>query len=175
MLEYAVLYSSETGNTKQVAFQIFSALPGQDKDILNLNEIESIPEAKTYFVGFHVNKGTCSVEVIHCLEHLGGKNVALFGTCGSSPAMDYKKKVESQVAVWIESDNIYLGMFLCQGKMPIQVRRKYEEMWKADDNPMLERMLKNFDEAMLHPNESDFREARHFASRIAEKTGLMES
>ena len=37
MLDYVVLYCSETGNTKQVAFHMFAALPGQNKDILNLH------------------------------------------------------------------------------------------------------------------------------------------
>ncbi|MBQ8184891.1 MAG: flavodoxin [Lachnospiraceae bacterium] len=169
MLDYAVLYCSETGNTKQVAFQIFSALPGQDKDILSLDEIDTIPEAKTYFVGFFVNKGTCSVEVIRCLEHLGGKNIALFGTCGSSPTEEYKKMVENQVSVWIEGDNTYLGMFLCQGKMPIQIRRKYEDMRTAQNARQVERLLANFDEAMLHPGEKDFEAARQFAREMAGK------
>lgn len=169
MLDYAVLYCSETGNTKQVAFQIFSALPGQDKDILNLSETERIPDAKTYFIGFYVNKGTCSVEVIRCLEHMGGRNIALFGTCGSSPLQDYKKMVENQVTVWIESDNVYLGMFLCQGKMPIQIRHKYEGLRTLENSSTVERMLSNFDEAMLHPNEQDFEAARCFAREVAQK------
>jgi len=169
MLDYAVLYSSETGNTKQIAYQIFASLPGQEKDILDLNEIDFIPDAKTYFVGFYVNKGTCGVEVIQCLEHLGGKNVALFSTCGSNPVSEYKKKVENQVKVWIESDNVYLGMFLCQGKMPIQVRKKYESLIREENREQMEWMMKNFDEAMLHPNETDYQAAKHFALESIKK------
>lgn len=169
MLDYLVLYCSETGNTKQVAFQIFSALPGQNKDILGFQEIRELPEAKTYFVGFFVNKGICSVEVLRFLEHLGGKNIALFATCGTNPAPEYKKKVENQVTVWIESDNTYLGMFLCQGKMPIQIRRKYENMRNQENQSRVEWMLANFDEAMLHPNEKDLETARKFARETAER------
>lgn len=169
MLDYLVLYCSETGNTKQVAFQIFAALPGQNKDILGFQENRELPEAKTYFVGFFVNKGTCSVEVIRFLEHLGGKNIALFATCGTNPAPEYKKKVENQVTVWIESDNTYLGMFLCQGKMPIQIRHKYEHMLNQENQSRVEWMLANFDEAMLHPNEKDLETARRFARETAER------
>lgn len=167
MLDYLVLYCSGTGNTKQVAFQIFAALPGQNKDILGFQENRELPEAKTYFVGFFVNKGTCSVEVIRFLEHLGGKNIALFATCGTNPAPEYKKKVENQVTVWIESDNTYLGMFLCQGKMPIQIRHKYEHMLNQENQSQVEWMLANFDEAMLHPNEKDLETARRFARETA--------
>lgn len=169
MLEYAVLYCSETGNTRKIAYEIFSALPGQDKDIANLEETEQIPEAKTYFIGFFVNKGTCSASVIRCLEHLGGKNIALFGTCGSIPSTDYQKTVENQVSVWIESDNDYLGMYLCQGKMPIQVRKKYEAMYTEENKKTVDRMLANFDEAMLHPDETDFIGARKFTETVLKK------
>lgn len=167
MLDYVVLYCSETGNTKQVAFHIFAALPGQNKDILNLREVEHLPDAATYFVGFSVKKGTCSVEVIRCLEHLGGKNIALFATCGTKPTPEYKRKVENQATVWIESDNTYLGMFLCQGKMPIQIRHKYEHILTPENQSKVEWMMANFDEAMLHPNERDLETARQFALDIA--------
>lgn len=169
MLDYVVLYCSETGNTKQVAYQIFSALPGQNKDILDFGELDGIPEATLYFVGFFVNKGSCSVPVIRCLEHLGGKQIALFATCGSKPVPEYKKKIESQVTVFIESDNAYLGMFLCQGKMPIQIRHKYERLRTSENWQQVERQLSNFDEAMLHPSEQDLEEARRFVGAMLEK------
>ena len=32
-MEYMVVYSSKTGNTKKIATEIFSALPGMSRDI----------------------------------------------------------------------------------------------------------------------------------------------
>ena len=36
--DYIVLYDSSTGNTKKLATEIFTSLPGRDKDLLPINE-----------------------------------------------------------------------------------------------------------------------------------------
>ena len=69
--------------------------------------------------------------------------------------------------MWIPDDCEYLGTFLCQGKMPMQIRAKYEipmedpkqEIWRK-------KMLKNFDEGLFHPNETDLEHAREFVERV---------
>lgn len=52
MLDYMVLYQSETGNTKKLATSIFAALPGMAKDLRSIDELNGLPDAATYFVGF---------------------------------------------------------------------------------------------------------------------------
>ena len=81
MLDYMVLYQSETGNTKKLATSIFAALPGMAKDLRSIDELSSLPEASTYFIGFCVHRGTCSLEIGNLLSTISGRNVALFGTC----------------------------------------------------------------------------------------------
>ena len=63
MLDYLVVYDSETGNTKKIATEIFASLPGMSKDLINLHERTDFPEAKIYFVGFCVHRGTCRLEI----------------------------------------------------------------------------------------------------------------
>ncbi len=46
MLDYLVVYDSETGNTKKIATEIFASLPGMSKDLINLHERTDFPEAK---------------------------------------------------------------------------------------------------------------------------------
>ena len=58
MLDYLVVYESETGNTKKIATEIFASLPGMSKDLINLHERTDFPEAKIYFVGFCVHRGS---------------------------------------------------------------------------------------------------------------------
>ena len=48
MLDYLVLYNSQSGNTKSVAAAIFSALPEGSKDLVDLNGGKPVPEAATY-------------------------------------------------------------------------------------------------------------------------------
>ena len=125
MLEYLVLYDSESGNTKKIAAAIFSRLPGNSKDLIDINTDKTIPEARVYFIGFCVHRGTCSLRVSDFLGDLSGKAIALFGTCGMGDSPEYYKRIEQSVSAWIESDNQYLGSFICQGRMPQKVRQKY--------------------------------------------------
>lgn len=163
MLDYMVLYQSETGNTKKLATSIFAALPGMAKDLRSIDELSSLPEASTYFIGFCVHRGTCSLEIGNLLSTISGRNVALFGTCGAGNTDNYYKNIENSARIWLEDDNAYLGGFFCQGKMPLQIRQKYESMLNGDEehDRHLKLQLLNFDEAMIHPTKEDLNTPRH--------------
>ena len=104
MLDYMVLYQSETGNTKKLATSIFAALPGMAKDLRSIDELNGLPDAATYFVGFCVHRGTCSLEVGNLLSSISGKNVALFGTCGAGNVDNYYKNIENSARIWSGQD-----------------------------------------------------------------------
>lgn len=165
MLDYLVLYESETGNTKKIATEIFAALPGTSKDLINMHERDIFPEASVYFIGFCVHHGTCSIELGHFLGTLSQKAIALFGTCGAGSVPEYYKSIENSAQIWIEDDNQYLGGFFCQGRMPPQIRQKYETMLREsrpEEEHLIQWQLQNFDEAMIHPDKNDCRQAREF-------------
>ena len=165
MLDYLVLYNSQSGNTKGVAAAIFSALPEGSRDLVDINGGKPIPKAATYFIGFCVHRGTCSLEVGNLLSSISGKSVALFGTCGAANIDNYYKNIENSARIWLEDDNLYLGGFFCQGKMPLQIRQKYESMLNGDENhdSHLKLQLQNFDQAMIHPTKEDLEHAAAFA------------
>ena len=171
MLDYVVIYESETGNTKKIATEIFSALPGMDKDLINIKDLKHLPDAETYFIGFCVHMGTCSIEVGNLLSCISNKHVALFGTCGYGSSVDYYKQIESSARIWLEDDNTYLGGFFCQGKMPVQVRQKYESKLTGDEtkDQHIRLMLQNFYEAMIHPDKSDLEHVASFTADCLHK------
>ena len=49
MLDYLVLYNSQSGNTKGVAAAIFSALPEGSRDLVDINGGKPIPKAGHLF------------------------------------------------------------------------------------------------------------------------------
>lgn len=103
---------------------------------------------------------------------LSDKSVALFGTCGAGNSPEYYKEIASSVRIWLEDDNHYLGSFICQGKMPLAVRQKYESLLntpKDCDCQQIRRQLQNFDEAMIHPTRTDLENAALFATECIEK------
>lgn len=171
MLDYLVLYESESGNTKKVAATIFSRLPGQSKELIDIATEKSIPEAAVYFVGFCVHKGTCSMAVSDFLNDLSGKQIALFGTCGMGDSPDYYSQIEHRVNAWIENDNEYLGCFICQGKMPQKVRQKYETMRTPENTAQVDIYIRNFDEALTHPDSLDLEHAKVFVDKMLKKCG----
>jgi len=165
--DYLVVYDSQTGNTKKLAAEIFSMLPGRDKDLKPLEEYRSDQEAETFFVGFWTDRGSCSLDVMDFLSELHGKNIVLFGTCGLGGDPDYYCDIARAVSAWIPDDDKYFGTFMCQGKMPIQIRNKYEAMYEdAPEKEQIARMLHNFDQALLHPNQEDFDRAKIFVDDI---------
>lgn len=172
MLDYLVVYHSETGNTKKIATAIFSAIPSTSKDLLSIYDFENLPEAKTYFIGFCVHHNTCSLEIGNLLGSLSAKNVALFGTCGMGNCKDYFKKIEHAADIWLEDDNHYLGAFFCQGKMPLSIRQKFESMSKNCDPQKITKLLSNFDEAMIHPTDEDIEKAATFVKECFDKVCL---
>lgn len=169
-----VIYSSQTGNTQKVAAGIFSGIPGENKDIQEIGAYSGT-DADIFFVGFWTDRGNCDKSVATFLSGLSDKRVVLFGTSGMGGDAEYYKRIEENVRKWIPDSCIYLGSFLCQGKMPIQVRRKYESMEK-DGTPadVVRRLIHNFDEALLHPNEEDILRAAAFAGRMVEQAENME-
>ena len=62
-----------------------------------------------------------------------------------------------------------MGAYICQGKMPMTVREKYEHMKNSSNKKQVEAMIQNFDMAMLHPDEQDLQGARKFVKEVFEK------
>ena len=51
-----------------------------------------------------------------------------------------------------------IGAFMCQGRMPMAVRERYEKMCSAPSSPGMpdpKKMLENFDRALQHPDAED--------------------
>ena len=147
-------------------------LPGNSKDLIDIDTDKTIPEANVYFIGFCVHRGSCSMEVSDFLSDLSGKQIALFGTCGMGDSPEYYKDIAGRVSAWIEADNDYLRYFICQGKMPQKVRMKYESMRTNENNDQIDRFIQNFDLALTHPDDLDVEHAKVFVDHMLKKIQL---
>lgn len=183
-----VIYTSQSGNTAKVADAIYDAIPDKDKEITTIENWNGKTDADTWFVGFWINRGTCGLDVCDLLDRLSGKRIALFATCGMHDENEYFDSIRSSCSVWVPDDAQYLGFYLCQGKMPMAVRRRYEEkkeeLKERENSPdgkmsveeaarrekELERLIANFDNALLHPDDEDLKNAADFAEKCLEKS-----
>ena len=126
-MRIAIIYSSKTGNTKMIAEWIKENL--QKEDIVYFgNPTEELPNADIYIIGSWTDKGNATNDIVEALKKIKNKKIAYFGTAGFGGSEEYYKKLFERVKVNIDSSNEILGYFYCQGKMPMQVKERYEQM-----------------------------------------------
>ncbi len=152
MMKYAIVYSSRTGNTRQLADALHSALPAGDCLYFGTPAPEALAADRVY-VGFWTDKGTCDEAVAAFLRSLpAGKEIYLFGTAGFGGSPAYFTKILDAAASNLPAGVQPVGRYMCQGKMPEAVRRRFEAM---PESPRRQAMLDNFDMALTHPDADD--------------------
>lgn len=115
-----------------------------------------LSEADVVFVGFWCDKGSCSPAVQHFLQGLAGKRVFLFGTCGFGESDEYFAQILERVRAYLPVDARFIGGAMCQGKMGMGVKRRYEGMLEKDpENAQARMLIDNWNKAQSHPNEDD--------------------
>lgn len=143
-----IKYDSLTGNTKMLAEAI--------KNKYKNNLTESLEEADLVFVGSWTNRGNCTDNIKKFLQTINNKKIFLFGTCGFGGDQNYYDAIFNRTKQFVNSSNIMIGHFYCQGKMPMATRDKYINMihQNPEDKNLLV-SLENFDKALEHPNSND--------------------
>ena len=164
-MKIAVVYKSLTGNTKLVAEAIGEALKAEH-DICVCEPAEC-KEADMYFVGTWIDKGSCTKEIAEFLATLENQKIALFATAGFGGSKEYYDALAGRIKAQIPASNEILGQFFCQGKMPMSVRDRYVAMLKANpEDKNMEVNVKNFDEALSHPDDADLVNAAEWAKKM---------
>lgn len=150
-MTYAIVYSSKTGNTEQLAQTIQAALPAADRLYCGAPSAEALA-ADVLYVGFWTDKGDCDASVASFLSQVTGQKVFLFGTAGFGGSPEYFDHILTTVRGHLPQSASVVGSYMCQGKMPDAVRARYEAM---EESPRRTAMLENFDKALSHPDQRD--------------------
>ena len=153
-MNYSIVYSSPTGNTEKLASAIAEALP--QERCLYFGKPEGYIDAPLVFVGFWTDKGTCDSATAEFLKTLKHKKVFLFGTAGFGGSAQYYEKILMTAQQELDSSNTVIGTYMCQGKMPIGIRQRYEKMLTGTAADLkIQGQIENFDQAVSHPDQSD--------------------
>lgn len=150
-MKYSVVYTSPTGNTQQLAQEIRAALPQEDCCYFGAPDAQAM-QAELVFVGFWTDKGSCDAKTAEFLQQLQGKKVFLFGTAGFGMDQAYFDRILGNVKQNLPQEHELVGSYMCQGKMPMAVRKRYESM---QDLPNRDMLIENFDRALTHPDAND--------------------
>ena len=162
---YSIIYSSRTGNTRLLAEAIRESLPADLCNHFGTDEAGAVESEKLY-VGFWTDKGAADEAALALLKRLKNKKIFLFGTAGFGESEAYFQKVLDRVKESIDESNSIIGTYMCQGKMPMAVRERYEKM-KQQPNPApnLDGLIRNFDRALTHPDDHDLEELKQAVRR----------
>lgn len=164
-MKYGIVLSSKTGNTAILAEKIKETLTAYECSYFG--GIDKAPShMDIIFVGFWTDKGTCDEGIMNYLQQLENKKIFLFGTAGFGGEASYFEQILKRVEKNISKTNTIIGTFMCQGKMPIGIRKRYEIILQQnpEDKKMIQ-MIDNFDKALAHPNDSDL---SHLCRKILE-------
>lgn len=160
-MKAAIIYKSLTGNTKLVAEAIREALQEQ---VVYCGEPKDKIEADVYFIGSWTDKGICCKEIAAFLNTLEDRKIAYFGTAGFSGSKEYYQAIFERVKSLAPASHEWKNCFFCQGKMPMSVRERYVAMLtEHPDDKKHAVSVKNFDEALQHPDEDDLEAAKVWA------------
>ena len=152
---FSIIFSSLTGNTKKLADTIHEMLPHDKCDYFGEND-SRVPQSDLLYIGFWTDKGNADHKTLELLAKLKNKKIFLFGTAGFGGSDVYFKKILEQVRQSIDSSNVVIGEYMCQGKMPLSVRERYIKMKESPEHPAkLDKLIKNFDCALSHPDGED--------------------
>lgn len=160
-MKVCIIYDSITGNTKKLAETIKEKF---SKDIVEKELADII------FIGSWTDKGNCSKKISEVYKNLKNKRIIIFGTAGFGGSREYFDRLYKRIKEQIPKNNqIENKYFYCQGKMPNTVKERYIKMIKENpEDSNLQVSLKNFEEALKHPNDEDIENAKKFAKEIIE-------
>lgn len=159
-MSYAIVFSSKTGNTRLLADTLRASLPQNECTYFGAPAPEAL-EAETLYIGFWTDKGHADDTLTAFLQTLKGKRIFLFGTAGFGGSAPYFEKILAATRKALDGSNTVIGSFMCQGKMPVSVRQRYEAMKaKPLHIPNLDALIENFDKALSHPDVADLEQLK---------------
>lgn len=167
-----VIYSSRTGNTKQVAEAIVGVLP-EGTPCVPVNEAPAdLSQYDLVFMGFWADQGNADKAAQAVLKRIDNEKVALFATLGVPPMMPHVKETMVAATGLLPKGQEPIGTFMCQGKVDPKV---IEMMFKIfpdghphGRNPEREERHK---QAASHPDANDLANAAAFAKDVLAKLG----
>lgn len=172
MNKTAVIYSSLTGNTQEVAEAIYAMLPEpcsiyslKDESLINLDDYQNI------IMGFWIDKSTADPLAAKFIPKLQNKNVALFATVGALPTMssptadyaNYGEKCLSNAAALLNKNCKLVHCFICQGRISAKMTEAFRHFPADHPHYLTPERLARHQASQSHPDQQDLAAAKQFA------------
>ena len=145
MKKWLIVYSSVTGNTKQIAEAIYDGFGEDMANIFAIRDEFNLEDYDNIAVGYWLTRGEPDKMVQELLKKLNNKTVILFQTQGAELNSEHSITAFARAAS-------YLG----------------------DPHAATPRNLERWQKASMHPNEEDFSRAKEFVKAMQRKIALRE-
>ena len=164
-MKVLVVYSSKTGNTRQIAEAIHEAMP-EGSDIYSVEEAPN-PEGYEFIAfGFWVDRGLPDEKARDYLKKIRDRRVGIFATLGAYPDSDHAQKVMGRAYEMVGAENVVLGHFICQGKIDPALIEKFKKLPPSHPHAMNPEREARHREASKHPNREDKEAAKALFSQM---------
>jgi flavodoxin len=161
-MKTAVVYLSQTGQTKKVAEAIARGVEGS-VDVRQMSDVESLNTYDLVFFGMPIHGFGAPKGVRDFLaQTCSGKKLALFVTHAAPEDLD-------PLAEWLENCKAaaactdLVGFFHCQGELAEPIR----QYMLASDNQMLQEFAQMGELTKGQPDETRLRQATEFGGEVA--------
>ena len=171
MAKWAVIYSSITGNTREIA-EAIAAEMRLDKEV-DVFRIEDAPaDVSGYEVvalGYWLRRGGPDDLMKAYMPNVKNTKVIFFQTHGTEPTSEHAMTAFARAGNLIGEGNFILGTFGCVGKVSPKLIEKRLQNATANDDHVTEEKMRRWERAKTHPDEQDKANARALIARIKKK------
>jgi len=173
MNKWLVVYSSNTGNTKQVAQAMYEELA--DKAMIkDVKEKPRINEFDVIVVGFWVTRGGPDHLSKEFLKSIQNKQVVLVQTLGADSNSEHAVTSLAKAAYSVGEDCNILGTFSCRGKINPALLEARKNLPTDNPHHHSEANMKRWAAAATHPDSADLDRARAFIDNMQRKLVMLE-
>ena len=160
-----IIYSSVTGNTRQLAEALAQATHFPLFSVQNPPDLTQFP---ILALGFWVKRGLPDCAMWQFMATIHAKQIFFFCTHAAWPDSEHMQKCRDNVVTLLKSQqNVVLGYFTCQGRVRAQ------DGHVQSHHPLTQERLMRLEEAQHHPNQSDCAQVvQSFAEALAKVQGV---
>lgn len=171
MEKWLVVYSSVTGNTKQVAEAIADAA---DADIFSVKDVPAdLSEYDVVALGYWLRLGGPDPLMMKFLPKIHDKQVVFFETHGTMPGSEHAVTAFARAAYLLGEGCGILGTFSCQGKINPVLLEKRKHAGPDDPHGGV-KSAERWARAASHPDAADLQQAAELVTQLQHKMELRE-
>lgn len=174
MAKWAVIYSSVTGNTKQIAEAIAKEAESHAEgcDLFRVQDApQDVSGYEVVFLGYWLRLGAPDPLMLKYLPKVTGTKVCFFQTHGTAPTSEHAITSFARAGYLLGPDCEILGTYGCRGKINPALLQKRTNLG-PDDPHVGPESVKRWELASTHPDQQDLADAAYYVQGMAKKLAM---